>query len=70
MERALWVAYRTLIERARLLERLVENDEQRGKAGAASSYSQRLAEVREHAGSLLAALSDADPEESFENEGE
>ena len=31
LERALWVAYRTLIERARLLERLAEGDQNRGR---------------------------------------
>jgi hypothetical protein len=57
LERALWVAYRTLIERARLLERLAEGDQERGRASSALGYAARMQEVRQHAKSVLAALS-------------
>jgi two-component system, chemotaxis family, protein-glutamate methylesterase/glutaminase len=57
LERALWVAYRTLIERARLLERLAEGDQSRGRASSALGYAARMREVRQHARSVLSALS-------------
>jgi two-component system chemotaxis response regulator CheB len=65
LERALWVAYRTLIERARLLERLVEHDRSRGNTSIASGYAQRLHEIQEHARAVLRALSATDVPEGI-----
>jgi two-component system chemotaxis response regulator CheB len=66
LERALWVAYRTLTERARLLERMVQHDRARGMASSAGGFADRLSEVQAHAKAVLAALSAADAPELLE----
>jgi two-component system chemotaxis response regulator CheB len=56
LERALWVAYRTLIEHARLLDALAE----RGKITLPTSsaeYRRRAEELRSHANSVREAIS-------------
>ena len=70
LERALWIAYRTLIERARLLERLAENDRQRGLESSSSGYTGRLREVEAHAQAVLRALSVTDAPHGLEEERE
>lgn len=57
LERALWVAFRTLLERARLLEQMAKNAEQSGMPSSASSYRKRMTELKEHSRAVLAALS-------------
>jgi two-component system chemotaxis response regulator CheB len=57
LERALWVALRTLEERRRLLTSMSQDARQRGKGMTADSYAERLAELEEHVDSLRRALS-------------
>lgn len=57
VERALWVAYRTLLERARMLEGLIRETGERGRQFMAAGYEQRLAETREHVEALRQTLS-------------
>jgi two-component system chemotaxis response regulator CheB len=57
LERALWVAFRTLLERARLLEQLANSSERRGMSASAESYRKRMEELKEHSSAVLAALS-------------
>jgi two-component system chemotaxis response regulator CheB len=56
LERALWVAYRVLNERARLLEQMSTNSLERGMNGASDGYLLRMRELRGHAQSVLDAL--------------
>jgi hypothetical protein len=60
LERALWIAYRTLFERARMLERLAAGDRQRGASTTASQYEARSKELVAHASAVLQALSAID----------
>jgi two-component system chemotaxis response regulator CheB len=65
LERALWLALRTLVERRRLLTTMSEDARARGKEKMAETYAERLAELEEHIDSLRRALS-----KSAENGGE
>jgi two-component system chemotaxis response regulator CheB len=57
LERALWVAYRVVNERSRLLEHMAKSSTERGMTGAAAGYVERRKELRAHARSILDALS-------------
>jgi len=56
VERALWIAYRTLLERARTVERLIETAKQQGRPSSSNTYEERLREMREHAASIHGVL--------------
>jgi two-component system chemotaxis response regulator CheB len=56
LERALWVAYRTLLERARMLEGLVQEAASRGRPHVSAGYDRRLSETREHVEALRRTL--------------
>lgn len=56
LERALWVAYRVVNERARLLQRMAETATERGMVGAAASYSEKNHELRSHSQAILEVL--------------
>jgi two-component system chemotaxis response regulator CheB len=57
LERALWVAYRTLLERARMLEGLERDAVSRGRPHLAQCYEKRLNEIRDHVDALRSTLS-------------
>jgi len=56
VEETLWMALQTLEERAAMLERMAEDDRQRGWAGAAGGYDERASETRIHAERLRELL--------------
>lgn len=56
LERALWVAYRTLVERARMLEGLVRSSGTPARPHMTSSYQERLRETRGHVEALRKTL--------------
>jgi two-component system chemotaxis response regulator CheB len=49
MERALWVAFRTLKERGLLLDKMAEEARERGLTSMAESYEARIQELEQHA---------------------
>jgi two-component system chemotaxis response regulator CheB len=58
LEEALWVAVRTLEERAHLLERMEQDAQQHGRSYSAGSYADHAAEARHHAGVIRRLLLD------------
>lgn len=56
LERALWVALRTLEDRGRTLNRLAEQETSRGRERTASAYGQRAKEARTDAERVRAVL--------------
>ena len=61
LERALWVAYRILVERARLLEQMASSARARGMANVADDYSKRMHELRAHSREVIATLGAIEP---------
>jgi two-component system chemotaxis response regulator CheB len=56
LERALWVAFRTLKERGVLLSQLAEDARARGLETSASGFEERLRELEDHAASVHRAI--------------
>jgi two-component system chemotaxis response regulator CheB len=56
LERALWVAFRTLKERGIIIEELAKGARERGFASSAASFEQRRAELEEHANAIHRVL--------------
>jgi len=56
LERALWVAFRTLKERGVIIEQMAAHARERGHESSASSYDQRRAELEEHAKAIHGVL--------------
>ncbi|MDX1546298.1 MAG: chemotaxis protein CheB [Rhodothermales bacterium] len=56
IEQSLWIALRTLEEKARMQERLVRWEREAGRGSAAGSFESRAAETRAHAERLRAVL--------------
>lgn len=62
-EKALWIALRTLEERANMLQEMAEDERARGRAATTAQFEARAAEAEQHAGSvrrlLLGTVQDA-----------
>jgi two-component system, chemotaxis family, protein-glutamate methylesterase/glutaminase len=56
LERALWVAFRTLKERGVIIEQLAQSARERGYESSARSFDQRRTEVEEHAKAIHGVL--------------
>ena len=56
LERALWVAFRTLKERGVVIDELAKRAHERGFEGSARSFDERRAELEEHAKSVHGVL--------------
>jgi two-component system chemotaxis response regulator CheB len=56
LERALWVAFRTLKERAVIVDELAKGARARGFGSSATSFDQRHAELEEHANAIHRVL--------------
>lgn len=52
IEQSLWVAVQTMDERVRILDRLVDFDEKKGRSHSSSGFRSRAEETREHADNL------------------
>jgi two-component system, chemotaxis family, protein-glutamate methylesterase/glutaminase len=57
LERALWVAFRTLKERGILLERMIEDARARGRAAITLDLERRRSELEQHARAVHQAMS-------------
>jgi two-component system chemotaxis response regulator CheB len=57
LERALWVAFRTLKERGILLERMIEDARARGRSGITEDLEKRRGEIEQHARAISQAMS-------------
>lgn len=56
VERALWVALRTLEERDRMLSRMAQEEQEKGRGRSAKVFEKRAEEARSHAESIRALL--------------
>jgi two-component system chemotaxis response regulator CheB len=56
LEGALWVAYRTLLERSRLLEEMARTATEHGRPATAESLRQRRDELKHHSEAVMAAF--------------
>jgi two-component system chemotaxis response regulator CheB len=56
LERALWVAFRTLKERGILLERMIEDARARGRAAITEDLEKRRGEIEQHARAIRQAM--------------
>lgn len=56
VEKALWVALRTLEERARMLRGMADNERERGRKHTLVGYDKRAEEAEEHAASIRSLL--------------
>jgi two-component system chemotaxis response regulator CheB len=56
LEKALWIALRTLEERANMLASLAQDEREKGRYRSAKMYAERAAESRTHAQTLSALL--------------
>jgi two-component system chemotaxis response regulator CheB len=56
LEEALWIALRTLEERANMLASLARDEREKGRQQSARIYAERAAESKTHAQSLSALL--------------
>jgi len=70
LERALWVAFRTLKERAVIVDELAKGARERGFASSAVSFDQRGAELEEHANAIHRVLTAGWAESLAQPQGE
>jgi two-component system chemotaxis response regulator CheB len=61
LERALWVAYRVLAERAHLLQHMAQSARERGMESVANSYIERMQELSGHARDIIKTLEAIEP---------
>ncbi|MFZ5896280.1 MAG: chemotaxis protein CheB [Myxococcota bacterium] len=60
LERALWVAYRILAERSRLIEQMANRAKEQGNESIAADYTRRMHELHSHSRAVLSALESID----------
>jgi two-component system chemotaxis response regulator CheB len=56
LERALWLAYRTLVERQRILVKMAQDGRAKGMERAAQAFEERALEFNEHAVAVRNAM--------------